>query len=837
MTDAVSSVSKTEEKKKTENESTSSGAAPPTSNAAANRAAASNSTPESSSSSSTRSSSEGGRTTTTTPDRVDVSKGEDDKRENTVRYTADPRMLRNLPPDERAQVMADSREGREVLDDGTVKEYHAGRTTTTKADGTRTQEYRKDGNSITETSYKKNGADVHEVEKRGRDGSVHTESTVEKDGRLEKTVSDTTLSDKRIEELQPGLKESGALKSDLGKEGSRNKTEVTHVTTTVTDTTKSPPESRTSLERTTYSQHIALGDKDPEATGMSKDTLGVKNYAGRGHTYQADALDGVDVNRSESGVTLAYSTTKTTDEKGKVKNSTESGETRTIVGTKDGREVQLTEASARVEADGKTREVKSREMRGILEKNGDRQRDVQRVGKLNEKDDYERRIAEGPVNFRETEVYNVEGNGDKHLDSRTQEYGDYDKPASAGRTVTITEDDGRTSWNYRRIDDTDKGIRVRSQTGVEGSEGHIVSDGTQNRDGTFASTTKFVDNEGVALRIEKRERSLVQPGDFTKEKGYHGDPAYAQEFAQDNAGRTIYKDKVAITDAKDDFKHSYNLQQYTAEGSDSKLTSVFQHGDPRNTTVLEEGDSDTPARMKIEGGPEFSIDRKGQSYVEVDGRKVAIPKDKDLKEAPTPHGGAESSSGAFKNLYATVKNLDKVKNASGATGDGADAAPELTEFLKTHPKVSAGLGGLSVLAGGATIYSGVREGDAGDVLSGSSALAGGLGDLSALGSKVVSSSKLTSVLGAGGKALGAAGAVLGAGYGVYQISQGEMVEAGFTLAAAAGTGLAVGAGIAGVTGWVPVAGWAVAGVAIVGGVVYDLWKADREAHKTHELEF
>ncbi len=697
-------------------------------------------------------------------------------------------------------------------------------------EGARIQRSSENGQDVVTTSYEKDGAQIHEVEKTRPDGTVVTVSTVEKDGVTERTESTTTLSDQPIEELRPELADSEALNSDLAEEGQRDQTEITHVTRTVTDTTKNPPVTRTALDSTTYSQHIPLGDQEAEATGLSTSALspGAQPYYGRyGSVYaqRPDALEGVQIDRSESGVTLACSTTTTTDASGRSQTSTESGSTSTITGTKDGREVQLTEATARVTGNGKTREAHSLEMRGLLQKGGEGSPSVEQVGSLKNKDDYRDRLPDGSVNFRQTDVFDVTEDGKLEKVSGTQEYGDYDNPLAAGRAVTISEKGDQKQWTYRQVDDTAAGIRVRSQTGAEGSNGYLLEDGTYNEDGTYHSEMKVVDNDGVTTRQEIHDRSLVQPEDLTAEGGFPGDAAYAREFVQDNQGRRIFRDKAVVVDSKDDFKDCYNLQRFTAEGSQDRLTNVFRTGDRSNTTILENPGSDVPARMRTDGGTEFQIDRVGQSYLLKDGKKVAIPADPALDGGPSPEGLADSSGGAFKNLFGAVKNL------------GTSSDVDLTTLADVRPGVAGGIGGLSILVGGASIYQSVVEKDPGAALSGSSNIASGLGDLSSLGAKAVSSTRLTAALGVGGKALGAAGAVLGAGYGIYQIAQGDTVGGAFSLAAAAGTGLAVGASIAGVTGWVPVAGWAVAGVAIVGGVVYDLWKSDQEAHQTAELQF
>ncbi len=717
----------------------------------------------------------------------------------------------------------DAPDGTETLNDGTVVERRDGRTTTRKPDGTVIEEYRDGDAKVTETRYERDGAKVHEQERVLDNGDRKAVSTVEKDGRVETTVSETTHSDRDLEDVEPSALMCTGKDNDLLKEGQRNPTEVTHVTKTVTDNTKQPPESRQVLERNTYSQHIPLGDRNPEATGLSGDSLRIQGERHRrGPAPSYDTLDGVDIDRSQSGVTLAYSETVTTDENGQTHSTSESGSTRTIVGKKDGRDVQVTEANVRTLKDGEIKDVDSREIRGLLNRGGDKRYDVSRVGGIREKDEYAERLEDGPVDFRETEVYKVDPGGERHRESKTQEYGDYDDPTQQGRSVVITEQDDKKFWTYNRTDATDTGVRIQSQTSLQGSEAHVLSDTTLNRDGTFRTRTRQIDDEGVTTRVEERERRRVDPSEFADSTQYHGNQAYGEEFLKNNQGRQIYEDQVMVVDDADNYKNSFNQRTYSAEGSNDKLTTLSQTGTRSMTTILEDPDSDTPARLRVNDGPEFAIDSKDQAYVNVDGERVALPGGTDTAGGPGAKDALKSGASSSRKLYGAINNL---------------GARELADLADNHPKLAGVLSTVGVVINGANIVQGAIDGNGGAVLGGSAGLSSSLGELSSLGSKVLTNSSLTGALKVGGRALGGAGAVLGYAYGLHQVANGEPVQGGFTIAAAAGSGLAVGATIAGASSWIPVAGWALAGVAVVGGFTYDLWHSHQEAHKTHDLQF
>lgn len=720
----------------------------------------------------------------------------------------------------------------EVREDGTEITRRDGRTTTRKPDGSVTSEYREGDRAITQRTYRRDGAEVREREVRHDNGNVTTTSEVQKGGKTVRTVSRTTHSDQDIEELNPELRGSSAVDSDLARDGQRDGTEITRVTRTVTDTSRNPPRSREVLNRTTYKQHIPLGERSPDDVGISDDTRRVTTGYHRGGRLTDDVQDGItNVDRQQSGQTIAYSVTKETDGQGEVHTTRETGSTRVVTGQgEDGRAMTISEGRSQVEVDGKVQEVETRELRGILEKDGEGP-SFDRVGDVGDKDEYGDRLAEGPVNYRHTEVYNVGEDGERHLERRAQEYGDYDNPEDPGRSVTIVDDDDRRSWTYRQVDDTDAGVRVRSQTGVEGSEGYVLTDGTFNDDGTYESDTGFYDNDGVKIRSEYRERvQVADPNEALSEEGlYFGDKRYADRFLEDNAGKPVYRESVRIVDAENDFAGTFKVQRFTAEGSDQSLTNVFQTGQGTNTTIYEDPGSDTPSRLRVDGGAEFSVTRDGKAWTTVDGQRFQIPNAEVPGEAgdegaSNPLGPLSTGSDSTRYLYASLKRFQ-------------DSAQDAADFGELHPKANGALGAAGVAVGGLSIVTGIAEGDIGSVLSGGSTTVGGLADLSSLGSKAVNGSRLSSALGTGGKVLGVGGAILGAAYGGYQISQGDTVGGLFSLTAAGGTGLAVGATIAGSTGWVPVAGWITAGVAVAGGFIYDLWRRDQEEHKTKELQF
>lgn len=709
-----------------------------------------------------------------------------------------------------------------VRGDGTVVEVRDGRTTTREPNGTVTESWRDGDATITETRYEREGAQVRESERRAANGDVRTVAEVSKDGRTETTVSETTHSDRSLEELRGVcLRGERGVDADLVRDGQRQPTEVTTVRQTVTDSTENPPETTEVLSRTTYSQHIPLGDRDPEATGLSDDALHERTRHRRGMS-SFSTTDGVDIDREQSGVTLAYTTTTVPGADGKPQTTTEMGATKTIVGRKDGRDVQITEAQAdRWGPDGKQQSVDSREFSGIYAKGGDPRFDVTDVGGIGEKDEYVDQLEDGPLNYRETSMYNVEANGDRKLDVRTQEYGDYDNPQEPGRSVVIIEDDDKKFWTYNRTDATDTGVRVRSQTSLQGSQAHILSDTTVNRDGTGHSTTKHVNHEGATTRIEERSRRLADESDrHPNGTLFVGDQGYADKFARETQGRDIYVDEVSVVDAAD-VQNSYTLKEYTAEGSNDRISTLTQTGNLTTTTVYEDPDSDTPARMRINGGDEILLGADDKIVIEgANGERVDLGVI--AGSGPGPKDALKSGASATRKLYGALNNL---------------GAREIADLADNHPRLAGVLSTVGLAINGSNVVQGLLDGNGGAVLGGAAGGTSALGELSSLGSKVLSTSRLTSALKVGGRALGAAGALLTVGYGVHQISKGETVQGAFSVAAGVGSGIAVGATIAGASAWVPVAGWAIAGVAVVGGLAYDLWSSHNEEHQTKDLQF
>lgn len=812
---------------------TSDGAAatshPPTTGAAARRAAGGDA---SSSNSSKTSSASTGSSSTRSSQTAPGSRSTSSTRATNAAYSSGAdsvTLTADTEDEEPATREADGRTAEAPADevyvrgDGTVVEVRDGRTTTREPNGTVTETYREGDTTVTDTRYEREGAQVRETERRAANGDVRTVSEVSKDGRTETTVSETTHSDKTIEELRGVcLRGERGVDADLVRDGERQPTEITTVRQTVTDTTKNPPETTEVLSRTTYSQHIPLGDRDPEATGLSTDALHERSRHRRGMS-SFSTTDGVDLDREQSGVTLAYTTTTVPGEDGKPQTTTEMGATKTLVGRKDGRDVQITEAQADTWGpDGTQRSVDSREFRGIYAKGGDARFDVTDVGGIGEKGDYVDRLEDGPLNYRETSSYTVEANGERKLDVRTQEYGDYDNPQEPGRSVVITEDDDKKFWTYNRTDATDTGVRVQSQTSLQGSQAHILSDTTINRDGTGRSETRQVNHEGATTRIETRERRLADESDrHPNGTLFVGDQGYATRFAEETRGRDVYVDEVSVVDSAD-VKNSYTLKEYSAEGSNDKISVLTQTGNLSTTTVYEDPDSETPARMRINGGDEILLGADDKvSVLGADGERVDLGSIA-AGEGPGATGMLKSSASATRKLYGALNNL---------------GARELADLADNHPRLAGALSTIGLVINGNNLVRGLVDGDAGAVLGGAAGGSSALGELSSLGSKVLSASRLTSALKVGGRALGAAGAVLGVGYGLYQMSQGDTVQGAFSVAAGLGSGLAVGASIAGASAWVPVAGWAVAGVAVVGGLVYDLWSSHNEEHQTKDLQF
>ena len=394
------------------------------------------------------------------------------------------------------------------------------------------------------------------------------------------------------------------------------------------------------------------------------------------------------------------------------------------------------------------------------------------------------------------------------------EYGDYARPDAPGNTVRVREENDRKFWEYRKVSSTDRGIRVQEQQTAEGSKGKTVSDSTFHRDGTFHTLTEAYDDK-TKVMSEEHERRRLDP-EALKGPDWHGDTGYRDRFLKDNAGKALLEDRSKVVDMRDDPQaRIYGTRTITAEGSEDRLSFVNlvkDGGKPVHgtTTVLEDGSSHRSS-MRTSDGVEVSI-RSGKALIEANGEKFEL-------DVSATNPSAVGRTQAGKDSFANLRN---------ALASASETMPEL------HLGAQGAFGGLDILNGAVTLS---RAKNPGQVAGGVGNIASGLGTLSEAAGQAVHSTRLINVLGKGGKALGIVGAVTGSVDGMYKISGGDTVGGVFSLAGAAGTGIAIGGSLAGASASIPVAGWVVAGVAVTGGIGWDLYQSNQAAHHTEPLEF
>jgi len=692
---------------------------------------------------------------------------------------------------------------------------------TTKPDGSTVREYSSDGDKITETSQEKDGAKISQVVTRREDGSYRTVTTTDKNGIVDRTVSETKLSDTKIEDLVNGedreaLEKQAGSENDLcraiqpggmapdgtpylagggqydsGSDPERGKTEITSTTRTITDNTKKPPAEKTVMESTKYAQTEKLGENLIPPEGMER------------------------IDAESSGKTLSVTETKIYDRDGKAQTVKDVGSEQVIKGRgKDGQDVNVTRDNAIVSRDGrKEREISCTDYKGFDRKT------MGHISGVDGKDEFMYRLQGDTLNYRDMTVKTYR-DGKDPKEVRERSLGDYEHPDQDGRTVRRIDQDGKKFWNYTKVDE--QGNHTQSQTVIEGTEASIISDSRKNYDGTFRSETKAYNGREM-MEHTINERRLVNAQEI------RGDDGYKKEFLKANKDDKIFEDRSfhqkwntdkdgELTDLNTTDVRSYS----TKDGEDTLTSALSMTKDGiQKTSIMQDGSGDTPARVKNEGdGSELSINRNGD--IMVNGRKLSVPGKTEDNSAPN-HNTARSGTDSLKNLFDGVKKYNDDISRAGRTVSDLPGS------------VTGTLGGLGVAMGSLNLYKAIREGKPADAVNSGGEIASGFSAMAPVVESSISSAALKSAVGVGGKVLGGAGSIIGVGYGAYEIGKGKTVDGILDMGAGAGAG-AVLLGTAAGSSVIPVAGWVVAGVCIGAKIGYDVYNYFDKKDDTAKLQ-
>lgn len=692
---------------------------------------------------------------------------------------------------------------------------------TKKPDGSTVREYSRNGDKVTETTQEKDGAKISQVVTRREDGSYSTVTTTDKNGIVDRTVSETKISDKRIEDLvsredrealekqagsgndlctavQPGgitgagtPNPTGSWITDTGSDPERGKTEVTSTTRTITDNTKKPPTEKTVMESTKYAQTEKIGE----------------------NLIPPEGMDGID--RANSGKTLSVTETKMYDSDGKVQTVKDVGAEQVIKGRgEDGQDVNVTRDNAIVSRDGKKeREISSTEYKGFDRKT------MGHISGVDGKDEFMYRLQGDTLNYRDMTIRTYQ-DGKDPKEVRERSLGDYEHPDQDGRTVRRIDQDGKKFWNYTKVDE--QGNHTQSQTVIEGTEASIISDSRKNYDGTFRSETKAYNGREM-MEHTLTERRLVDA------QQVRGDDGYKKEFLKANGDGRIFEDRSfhqkwnTDKDGEMTDLNTTDVRSYTTKDGKDTLTSALSMGKGgiQKTSIMQDSSSDTPARVKNEGdGSELSINSNGD--IMVNGKKLSIPGKADDNSAPN-HNTARSGTDSLKSLFDGVKKYNDDISRAGRTVSDLPGS------------VTGTLGGLGVAMGSLNLYKAIREGKAADAVNSGGEIASGFSAMAPIVESSISSAALKSAVGVGGKVLGGAGSVIGIGYGAYEIGKGKTVDGILDMGAGAGAG-AVLLGTAAGSSVIPVAGWVVAGVCIGAKIGYDIYSYFDKKDDTAKLQ-
>lgn len=731
-------------------------------------------------------------------------------RENNL---SDPNQLNDgmtlkIPPAQaKLNAMTEAKEKEGIVtkkaDGSEVRELMDGTTFTKKPDGTNVKEYQKDGATITETSQQKDGAKINQVVTKQEDGSSKIVTTTEKNGIVEKTVADTKVSDKNIEDLiskedRENLEKTADLEHNIsGQTDQRGKTEITTTTKTITDTTTQPPVEKTVLESTNYSQTNKTGEQLDPPGGMTE------------------------VDEANSGKTFSVTETKVFDKDGKAQTIKDIGTEQVIKGKgSNGQDVTITRDDAMVSKDGKLqKELECTEYKGF---------DRDTMGDLSGVDgkgEFMERLQGESLNYRDMKIKTYE-EGKDPKEVHEQSLGDYEHPDQDGRTVKRIEQDGKKYWNYTKVEDN--GRHTQSQTVIEGTDAKILTDIKKNDDGTFKSDTKAYNGDEL-LEQTTTERRRVNASEIG------GDQKYREEFLKANQDKQLYEERSYHLkwDTNEDGERTElkttDARSYSSKDGTDKFTTVSASSKDGTdkTSILQDKNSDTPAKVKNEGdGAEYTINKKGE--VTINGKRIdfstltTMPDDPNAPVNPDENT-AKTGTDALKNLYDSVKKYEDTLSRSGRN------VADLPASLKGT------LGGLGVAMGSINLYNALQDGKPAEAISSAGDIASGLSALAPMAESALTSTALKSAVGVGGRVLGGVGAAIGIGYGAYEMSQGKTLQGALDIGAGVGVGAAL-VGVAIGSSVVPVVGWAVAGACIVAKIGLDVWNYFDSKDDTAKLE-
>lgn len=610
------------------------------------------------------------------------------------------------------------------------------------------------GNEVTQRSYTKNGVDYTEKTVTSPDGTVRTVLEADRDGVIERTVSET-------EEVEGDIEDYAGDAITVNNTEDRAAVERTETYVTVIDTTQDPPKETTVERSTSYRQHIPMSDSPPYVTD---DQVTLPQNA-TGTVTQVDLHDGPlsSVDEEKSGNFLSFTETTTYDGDEATTTTQASNEHRVIGVGASGQPVSVISGTSDIQGeDAEDPDDFSRtevtEIKGLLPP--DHAYDsLEGAPDSEEFEERAARIGGDFVNYRRVTESNWSGEG-----TTTQEIGNYDSPNEDGHTISVTSDSQQSqtgafasgqslsnhSLTYRQV--TGDGSHIQEQTVIPGTEYSSLTDTMREDNGEFTSSTTERLGDQV-LSETTHVRTLAEPGEgrppgVTAEDwkqfqdSTRGERTFVDAFTQDRynedgefVGSTDYSARVGEHGA------TVGALTHNQEGVETTL-SVFQ--DP------ESGEG----RVRLPNGTVAEIDPRGSLVVN----------GKTVDSAGLPSTG-ESPLGFLSDTLSAADAADDTLIPDG-----------LTKSLDT---LGVGVGLVNL---GSSLANGDLEG-AGESVASTAASTYGLAEAFA-------ASRAGTTLGIASRTLGSIGSVASAALGVKDIVEGDYLQGSLHLAQGAGLAIA-----------------------------------------------
>lgn len=334
------------------------------------------------------------------------------------------------------------------------------------------------GEDIKETSYEDKGVKVQHIATQNPDGTTRVEEVRTTANGVKRSVTDTRVEDKPLEELVPEAAED--VKNNTAATGDRGPTEISHTVATVTNTTKQPPETVTLQDTTSYQQQIQAKEgelwKDgkailPEQPDFQFGIAGVDRLqeAKQTFTYTSGTQTNPETHASEQMSSFTNQTSVTGE-------NAQGGPA----------EISQTRTKNTVNGQPAAGTITS-EFKGFLTKEN-----VDDTGGPNGlrtggvipsvPAEFAQRLPDGNVDVRQTAVVDPSG---KPV-STTSEFGNYANPTQDGTTVTMaSRPDQPTALSLSEV--SEGGHRIQSQSVLQGTKISTVSD--THTDGKYPPTS------------------------------------------------------------------------------------------------------------------------------------------------------------------------------------------------------------------------------------------------------------------------------------------------------------------------------------------------------------